>query len=430
MSDTAVLQLHHREDFERNVTRALVAGAGAGAVAFLTTRLHVPVPLSFLALAATSLACVRGDKMDRLMLAGLSLVLPALPWLFGLAQGWTIAFAGAAAGALMVKSRLAEKGEEGSVGADRPGALHYGLTALATAGLALAGTEVARVLELRLGQLAAPFLLTSVVAGATVALFAGIGSIAAHVALKSDPVEARFDELLPILSSQFQEQAQKAMSTYRQCGQSLAALPREPAREDLARTVQKLTRDALELAGEWAGVESQLHEETHRDLAAQVADLQKSARESKDHVARRQLELAAQSLVEELGRLEEMKLKRERVVARLKSQVALLERAKVALIGMRSSQASVRAAEMTAVSRKLSALAVAQADEAKLAHEVATNVEMAAQEAQVLENKAREQVAVARAAGLPSASEPAPVSTPEPSSTQAAPIANAEKAKA
>ena len=31
-SSAAVLQLHHRDAFERNVTRALVAGAGAGAL--------------------------------------------------------------------------------------------------------------------------------------------------------------------------------------------------------------------------------------------------------------------------------------------------------------------------------------------------------------------------------------------------------------
>jgi hypothetical protein len=80
MSNTAVIQLQHREAFERNVTRALAAGAGAGVLAFLAQRLQVPVPLSFLAVVATSLACVRGDKMDRMMLTGLSVVLPAMPW--------------------------------------------------------------------------------------------------------------------------------------------------------------------------------------------------------------------------------------------------------------------------------------------------------------------------------------------------------------
>ena len=210
------------------------------------------------------------------------------------------------------------------------------------------------------------------------------------MALKSDPVEARCEEIIPLLSGEFQTQTSKALTLYRQCGQSLAALPREAAREELARTVAKLTRDAVDLAAEWSGVEAQLHEDAHSDLQKEVAELTASAKAAKDPVARRQLEMAAESLTEEISRLDEMKLKRERIVAKLKSQVALLERARVALIGMRSSHTSIRAAEMSAVSRKLNALALSQADEAKLAHAVATSSELAAHEAATQEAKTRE----------------------------------------
>lgn len=390
MSNTAVIQLHQREEFERNVTRALAAGAGAGLVAFLSNRLHMPVPLSFLAIAATSLACVRGVRSEKLMLAILSVFLPALPWLFGMSTAWTVLMAGAAAGALIVKSRLAERGEEGSVGADRPALFHYIATALATGGLALAGTEIANVLFSRLQDVSMPLPLAFATAGTVVGLFAGLGTLASHIALKSDPVEARCEEIIPLLSGEFQTQTTKALTLYRQCGQSLAALPREAAREELARTVSKLTRDAVDLAAEWSGVEAQLHEDAHSDLQKEVAELTQSAKEAKDPVARRQLEMAAESLTEEISRLDEMKLKRERIVAKLKSQVALLERARVALIGMRSSHTSIRAAEMSAVSRKLNALALSQADEAKLAHAVATSAELAAHEAAVQEVKIRE----------------------------------------
>lgn len=385
MSNAAVIQLQHREAFERNVTRALAAGAGAGVVGFLAQKLQVQVSLSFLALVATSLACVRGDKMDRALLTGLSVVMPALPWLFGFSSAWTVALAGAAAGVLMVKSRLAERGEEGSVGADRPGALHYVGTALATGGLAVAGTEVAKILSSRLTDLSTPALINFAVSGVIVALFAGIGSIGSHIALKSDPVEAAVEELLPSLTGEFETQINKALSLYRQAGTQLAALPRDSAREELARTLQKLTKDAAELAGEWAGVEAQVQENAHADLQKEIDELTASAKAARDAVARQQLEGAARSLREELGRLGEMRLKRERVLARLKSQVALLERARVALIGMRSTHATVRAAEMAAVSRKLNALALAQGDEAKLGHEVATAAELNTLETQKAE---------------------------------------------
>lgn len=380
MSNTAVIQLQDREAFERNVTRALAAGAGAGVLAFLANRLHLPVPLAFLAIVATSLACVRGDRTDRLLLTGLSVVLPALPWLFGFSAAWTVGMAGAIAGALMVKSRLAERGEEGSVGSDRPGPLHYGVTALATGGLAVAGTEVAKILSARLQDMSTPALLNFAASGVVVALFAGLGSLASHVALKSDPVEARVDELLPSLSGEFAQQMTRALSLYRQAGVQLAALPRDPAREELARTLSKLTKEAADLAGEWAGVEAQVHESAHAELQKEIGELQRSAKAARDAVARQQLENAAKSLEEELERLAELRLKRERVLARLKSQVALLERARVALIGMRSTHATVRAAEMSAVARKLNALALAQSDEAKLGHEVATAAELGALE--------------------------------------------------
>lgn len=380
MSNTAVIQLQHREAFERNVTRALAAGAGAGVLAFLANRVHLPVPLPFLALVATSLACVRGDRMDRMLLTALSIVLPALPWLFGFSAAWTVGMAGAAAGALMVKARLAERGEEGSVGADRPGPLHYVGAALATGGLAVAGTEVAKILSSRLQDMTTPALLNFAASGVVIALFAGIGSLASHVALKSDPVEARLEELLPTLSGEFETQVLRALSLYRQSGVQLAALPRDSAREELARTLSKLTKDAGELAGEWAGVEAQVQETAHVELQKEIEELQKSAKAARDAVARQQLENAAQSLKEELTRLGDVRLKRERVLARLKSQVALLERARVALIGMRSTHATVRAAEMAAVSRKLNALALSQADEAKLGHEVATAAELGALE--------------------------------------------------
>ncbi|MBL8914328.1 MAG: hypothetical protein JNM17_26720 [Archangium sp.] len=388
MSNAAVIQLQHREAFERNVTRALAAGAGAGVLGFLAQKFSVQVSLPFLALVATSLACVRGDKMDRMLLTVLSVILPAVPWLFGFSTAWTVALAGAAAGLLMVKSRLAERGEEGSVGTDRPGVVHYVGTAAATGGLAVAGTEVAKILASRLTDLQTPLLINFAASGVVVALFAGIGSLASHIALKSDPVEAKIEELLPNLTGEFEAQVSRALNLYRQAGTQLAALPRDPAREELARTLQKLTRDAAELAGEWAGVEAQVQENAHADLQKEIEELTKSAKAARDAVARQQLEAAAASLKEELGRLGEMRLKRERVLARLKSQVALLERARVALIGMRSTHATVRAAEMAAVSRKLNALALAQGDEARLGHEVATAADLNSLETQKADAKA------------------------------------------
>jgi hypothetical protein len=423
MSNVAVLQLHQRETFERNVTRALAAGAGAGLLAWLLTQAHLVVPLSLLALVGTCLAFVRGTRLERLSLTALSMVLPALPWLFGLSQGWSVGLAGALAGALMAKARLQEKGEEGSVGAQRPGVGHAVAGALATGALAVAGTQVAQILSFRLGELQTPALLNMMASGAVVALFAGIGSLATHLALESDPVEAACEALLPELSGEFATLLGKALTSYRQSGQQLAALPREPAREELARTLQKLMRDTSELVREWAGVEATVQAHARADLEREIGELNASAASARDVVARQQLAEAALSLTEELGRLGEVELKRERVVAKVRAQVALLERARVALIGMRSSHATVRAAELAAVARKLNAQALGQADEARLAHAVATHAELAAADARASEAATRAQLEAA-GAGL----EPvAPVAAPAQAASAAPPPGKREQ---
>jgi uncharacterized protein YukE len=241
-----------------------------------------------------------------------------------------------------------------------------------------------------------PVLINFAVSGAVISLFAGIGSLATHLALKSDPVEAKAEELVPSLSGEFATQLRKALTSYRGSGLQLAALPREPAREELAQTLQRLMKDATALVAEWSGVEASVQESAQADLQKEIDELAHGAKTARDPVARQQLDEAARSLGEELERLGEVRLKRERVLAKVRAQVALLERARVALIGMRSSHATVRAAEMSAVTRKLNALALGQADEARLAHEVATSAELAAHEATVLEGEARARIQGAR----------------------------------
>lgn len=397
MSNTAVIQLHHRETFERNVTRALLAGLGAGVLSWVTSRAGAPVPLAYLALVGSALAFVRGTRVDRLVLAALGLLLPALPWLFGLSPAWSVALAGAAVGALMARARVAEKGLEGSVAAERPSTAHGVAAAVATGALALAGTEVSRILSARMTEVDTPLVLNFALSGGVLSLFVGIGSLATHLALTSDPVEARAEELLASLSGELATQLRKALASYRGAGAQLASLPREPAREELAQTLRRLMKDATELMAEWAGVESSMHETAQVELQRDIDELRAGARQARDTVARQQLEEAARSLEEEHGRLAEVRLKRERVLAKVRAQGALVERARVALIGMRSTHATVRAAEMSAVARKLNALALGQADEARLAHEVATGVELAAQEASTLDAEARARLGEAKA---------------------------------
>lgn len=385
---TALLQLHRRESFERAVTFALCAGAVAGALHLLGERFHFPLPLAWLATVAAALAAVRGSKAQRMVLGALAVGLPGLPWLFALSPGWTVALAAAAAGVVLVRGQSAEGDEDGQLLSLRPGALNQVLAAAACAGLGLVALEVTRVLAVRLAQLDTPALIAEAVLGAIFALFVAVGSLPGHLALRPDPVEARCEALLPTLSGDFHALAARALEQYRQCGEALQRLPRNREREELGRTLCRMTCAAVELASEWSGVENELEERTQEALSLEIADLEHSERACRDELARRQLRMAAEALREEKGRVEELKLRRERILAKLKAQVALLERARVSLLSLRSGQAQIRAAELSALSRKFSSLSELQGQEARVVDEVATGAELAHQESEEARQRA------------------------------------------
>lgn len=382
MTSSAVLQLHQREVFERNVTRAIAFGAGAGVLHLALQRVGAQfVPLIYVAMVATCLSMVRGDRFDKLLLAGLSIALPAVAFLLDVSSTWKVGIGGALAGALMVRAHQCERGGENQVGGERPGVPNHLLGAGLAAGLAIAGLQVAKVFSARLTEVQTPMPVIAAVLGATLTLFIALASVAAHLALRPDPVEARCEELIPRLSGEFQTLSTRALTLYRQAGESLAQLPREPAREELARTLGRMTKGAVELAADWAGVEAQLEDHAQKNLQNEVDELEKSAKASTDAIARRQLEGAAASLREEVQRLDELKARRERILARLKAEVALLERARVSLISVRSGHTQLKAAELSAMARKFAALSTLQSDEGKLADAVAANAVLSHEEA-------------------------------------------------
>lgn len=390
--NVAVLQLHHREAFETNVGRAVVAGGVAGVAHLASGIVGLVLPLTYLVIAFVLALLARGDRTDRILLTILGFALPALPWVLGLSPAWTVGTSAAIGGALLVRSRQNERGEEGQIGEHRPGLLHYGLGALTCAVLAVCGLQIAEIFALRLRDAEAPQLLQMGTGGAILGLFVGLSSIAAHLGLQPDPVEARCEALIPELSGDFQVLASRALALYRQCGESLAKLPREPAREELARTLSQMTIDAVELAADWAGVESQLQERAQGELQTEIAELTGAAKRTRDPIARKQLELAAASLLEEQEKLESLATRRERIVAKLRAEVALLERARVALIGVRSGHVQAKAAELSAIARKFRALSSVQLEEGRLAEESATGAELAQLETQIAAQPTVEQV--------------------------------------
>jgi hypothetical protein len=392
---TAVLQLHHREAFEGTATRALAAGALAGLLHLAlgaSPGLPLPpgVPLLAPALAAVALAALlplaaSGPRAPLVGLLALALLAAALPLpplarALGLAPGWAAALGGAGAGLLLVRARArVTGGAAGELpGAPRTRGLHQAVGAGLGAALApLGALLVVPPLAARLEALATPPPLLAAASGAALALLLVLPALAAHLALVPDPVEARGAALLPTLPGELHALTARALARYRQCGATLAALPPAPGHAELAQALGRLTGEALELASAWAGVEAQLGTGAREGLSTERRALGARAAGEADALARAQLLVAAEALREEEERLAELEVGRARTHARLHALAAHLDRARVALVGLRGARAEVHAAQLSALARRVHGLASAPLEEGRLGAQAAALAEAA-----------------------------------------------------
>jgi hypothetical protein len=339
------LQLLHREDFETRTLRALVGGAAVGVLAALAERAHVPVDPG-LAVVAAALAGARPKPGTRaLVWVGLPLV-AAVPYLFQAGAPVPQALSGALATAMVAWLGL------GSERVGQPAQVAAG--AVASGVLVPLGLYVQQVLDARFFSNGG--LLGALVGFTAVALFWSVGTLASHVTVHGDAVESRGGTLEAQVGGEAKALLGRTRELYRQC-RTLALKMRPGAgRTELVGVLQKMAGEAFSLAETHAELEAQLSAVAPQDVQKQVEDLRTRAQATGDAVARRQLELAASSLGEELNRLTLLSSKRERLLAQLHAQVALLERARVSLVGVAGSEASAKGAQAAHLAQRLAAL--------------------------------------------------------------------------
>ncbi|WP_224240401.1 hypothetical protein [Hyalangium gracile] len=339
------LQLLHREDFEGRTLRALAGGGAVGVLAALARRFHIDVDPGFAVVAAALAGAmpVAGYTVAlRLALA----VLPALPYFYEAVTPVPQAFSAAIAAALV--AWVGQGGERFG----KPSEIAAG--AVAAGGLVPLGMYVQQVLDARFFPQGG--LLGALVGFTAVALFWSVGTLASHVALHMDPVESRGGTLADTLTGEAKDLVGRTLTLYRQCRAVAMKMAAGPGRSELVEVLRKMAREAFNLAESHGGLEAQLQSVAQGDVDAQVKDLRARAAATEDAVARRQLELAASSLGEELNRLDTLSRKRERLLAQLHAQVALLERARVSLVGAAGTEASAKGAQAAQLAKRLAAL--------------------------------------------------------------------------
>ncbi|GHG89604.1 hypothetical protein [Comamonas sp. JC664] len=340
------LQFFHREEFESRTLRALGGAACVGLVAGAAQRLHVDLGPGYLAVAAAALACAKPTGVHPLTLRLALAVVPALPYFFEAPEPVPQSIGGALAAALVGWVGL---------GREHPGKPAAVAVSAAAAGVLVPlGLYVQQVLEARL--LGSTGMLSALVSFLVVGLFWGIGTLPANVTVELDAVEARGRRLEDGLQGESRDLSARALSLYRQCKASVMKLPASPGRSELLGVVEKLAGECFSLAEAHHGLAAQLGSVVANDVDAQVRELRQRAAATQDAVARRQLELAASSLGEELNHLDVLARRSERLLAQLHAQVALLERARVSFIGVQGSELGAKGAQAADLARKLKQL--------------------------------------------------------------------------
>ncbi|WP_434385527.1 hypothetical protein [Melittangium boletus] len=318
------VQLQAREDFEVRTLRAVAGAACMAPLVALGEWLHVRVDVAFFALLGAALGSLRaGWKPWAMMLMGLPLLL-SLPTQLHLPAPLAWVSMGVIAAGLtgLVHPRWTSRWGPYVAGT-------LGAGALMPLGLYVQRVLDARLFDKTLGPLhAAPGL-------AVVALFWSVGRLAGHLEVHTHAVESQGARLRARLAGEPRELVERTVTLHRECLQETARLARAPGRARLEGVLEGLALEVFKHAEAHTQLESQLQGARGQDVDAQVLALRAKAAAAVDPVARRQLELAAGALGEELNRLDGLGRKRDRMLAQLHAQVAMMERARVSLVSVR-----------------------------------------------------------------------------------------------
>lgn len=296
----------------------LPAGSGAAAMA-LALGLAVAVPRSWPSAAwAVLWACAAGAA------AGL---------------GGPVGMAGAA---LAVGASLA-RGVDGR--AKRLLAAGVGALGAAAAGLIARAVDVSGVLA------ALPQGLEALAAGAAGGLTVGVASIGRHVEREAPAIGSALDAELAGLPAEGElgELLERALAAHREAVAALGAGAPE-ARVAADELMAKMAR----FGRKWREIEADAARSLPEDVHARLALVERRIEATTDTFARAEFERAREALRAQLAYLDEIARGRERAVARLTHQVAMLERLRLAAVRHRSADAARLGAELQPMVDELS----------------------------------------------------------------------------
>ncbi len=327
------LEFSDHGSFHGTVLRAMAGGAGGVFIAYLLDWL-----LSFglidswvfpVVVAAGALAAIgaRGKNALKAIIGGAFGALGG--GLFALTAGQWAPF-----GALLLGASAAPVLGEGD------STKRKAVTALLTSAFAYGGLYVGKVLlALPILSTLVPAPLAAAVAGAAAGLFFGLGAAPKHLARPMDPVEQKYLEALNVKDGELHEILHRALTIHSAVKTDLLGRADDETVKRLGSRVAELMLRILHIAEQCRTIENDLSAAPAYELEERIAQLEKKAEGASDAHARRTYETAIASLDEQRRALQAIGRGRERVIAKLHANVALLEKVRFSLLHLRSADA-------------------------------------------------------------------------------------------
>lgn len=214
------------------------------------------------------------------------------------------------------------------------------VTALTAGTFGFAGLFVARwMLDVGLLSGMVPGPIATAAAGAAAGLFFGLAAAPRHVARPADPVEAAYLEALAIKDGELFEILARALSIHRAVKGELEQRREEHTVQKLGARVGELALRILRIADQCRRIERDLAAAPAYELEERIESLRRKADSATDEHARATYNSAVQSLDGQRRAFDAVNRGRERVIARLHANVALLEKVRFSLLHLRSADA-------------------------------------------------------------------------------------------
>lgn len=232
------------------------------------------------------------------------------------------------------------------------------VTALLTAGMAFAGIYVGQfILSLPFLGAVMPEPVVAGVAGAAAGLFFGLSAAPKHLARPMDPVEQKYLEALIDKDGELHEILHRALAIHTAVKADLEGRTSDETVTKLGERVSDLMLRILTIAEQCHTIEQDLAAAPAFELEERIAQLEKKAEGATDVAARNTYHAAIQSLDEQRRAMQAIGRGRERVIAKLHANVALLEKVRFSLLHLKSADAERVGGESSPLADALEELA-------------------------------------------------------------------------